>query len=482
MVILVLAVIFLPIILRKRKIFLPFAPSATNILSVEVLLVLGIASYITNSGSSDYMSGGALNLSTNSFSATSVKSNSLNMINTDFSSLVQRIQAYFDGKNWNNISKNESEPANIILVLSESLSMVDSKYAGGLFDRLPMIDKLQQDGMVFKHTVSNGKITPHGLAAFILGIQTTKTGGYAGMMDQFTPEKFPGNNIVSFAKNAGYNTIMVSPGQPISFYQMYDWFKSVGFDQIYTMNSEIFATAPRFTWDAPSDQAMFDAVLNMLPSLKKPYFLVIETVSLHQPYILPDIKYRVGDDDLHNLINYVDGTTSNFYQALKKQHYFNDGYFLIFGDHRRFEPLEQQEKDDGGYAVWHERIVCSIVGKGIPALSVYNGPFSLVDMNALLHYIVNGQPVNEATILQASLSGQLGIDSPFSVSLVDDDHGTYLIRSDQSAPLYISIFGDIPFSKIPSASYRDAVTYLIENDQQMNAKIAGPTLKAKAGF
>jgi len=472
MVIILLAVISIPIILRHRKITLPFAPSATNILSFEILFVLVIASYMTNSNSSIYSSGGALDLSTNSFTASSVTPDTLNLLNSDFSALVSRIQAYFDGKNWSNIPKNEAEKPNIIIVLSESLSMVDSKYAGGLFDRLPMIDKLQQEGLVFKHTVSNGKITPHGLAAFILGIQTTKTGGYSGMVEQFTPAKFSGNNIVSYAKNAGYNTIMISPGQPISFYQMIDWFKQVGFDTIYNIDSEIFSMAPRFTWNAPSDQAMFDAALKMLPHLKKPYFLVIETVSLHQPYILPDVKYRLGDNDLLNLINYVDGTTHGFYEALKKQNFYNDGIFLIFGDHRRFEPLEQAEIDDGGYAVWHERIVCSIVGKGIAPLSVYNAPFSLVDMNTLLHYIVNGQPVNEDTILQASLSSQLKMDSPFNISLVDDDHGTYLIRSEKTAPLYISIFGKIPFDKIPSTSYSDAVTYLIENNQQMMTKIS----------
>ena len=470
MVVVSLAVILLPIILRKLKITINLAPSSVNILNFEILFVLVIAFFITGRNSSIYNDGTAINLSNTSFTATSVTTDTLDKLNNNFSSQLQRIRNYFDGKNWSNIPQDQDKP-NIIIVVSESLSGVDSKYMGGLFDRLPMIDKMAQEGMVFRNTVSNGKITPHGLAASILGIQTTKTGGYAGMMDQFTPDKFPGNNIVSYAKNAGYTTIIITPGQPAAFYQMEDWFKNVGFDSIYNIDADIFKNSPRYTWNAPSDQAMFDAALNMIATLKKPYFLVIETVSLHQPYILPDPKYRLGNNDLLNQVNYVDGTTYQFYDGLKKQDFFANGFFVLFGDHRRFEPLEKEEVDAGGYAVWHERIVCGIIGKGIQPGSIYNGAFSLVDMNSLLHYIVNGQPVNANTILASSLSNQIGAESPFNVSLVDDDHGTYLIRSEKYPPLYISIFGDIPFDKIPNISYRDAVTYLIENNQQTMVKI-----------
>lgn len=473
-VIVTLAVILVPILLRKKTITLPFIPSTTNFVSYEILFVLTIAYFIIGNKSSPYNEGDAVNLSTTSYSATAVTSDTLNYIKENSANLIGRINDYFSGKTWDASSQTNNDKPNIIIVLSESLSMVDSKYAGGLFNRLPMIDKLQEDGLVFKHTVSNGKITPHGLAAFILGIQTTKTGGYAGMMEQFTPDKFATNNIITYAKKAGYQTIIISPGQPPNFYEMIPWFKAVGFDQIYDMDADIFAAAPRFTWDAPSDQSMYEAALSMLPNLKQPYFLVIETVSLHQPYILPDVKYRLGNNDLLNQINYVDGTTYNFYEALKKTPFFNNGFFLLFGDHRRFEPLEKPELDDGGYSVWHERIVCSIVGKGIPAHSVADLPFSLVDMNTLLHYIVNGQPVNDTTVMQASLSSLLGINMPFNISLVDDDHGTYLIRSDKAPPLYISIYGKVPFDQIPNQAYKDATTYLIENDQQTIAKIAAP--------
>jgi len=482
MIILILAVVIVPVLLRNRKMYLPYPPSTSNLLFCEILLGLTIIFVIADNKSRPYSGGRAIDLSTNSYMATSVTQETLNRVKNNFTSLVQRIQNYFNGNNWYDIPQSEEQKPNIIIVISESLSMVDSKYAGGLFDRLPKIDLLQQDGIVFTHTVSNGKITPHGLAASLLGVQTTKTGGYAGMMEQFPPVKFPGNNIISYAKNAGYTTVIISPGQPYSFYQMGDWFKQIGFDQIYGIDSPLFINAPRFTWNAPSDEAMYNAALNMISTLKTPYFLVIETVSLHQSYILPDPKYRIGDNDLLNQINYVDGTTYNFYEKLKDLGTLANAYFILYGDHRRFEPLEKAEMDDGGYSVWHERIVCSIVGKGIAPHTIYNEPFSLVDMNSLLHYIINGQPVNDDIILKASLSKQLGMDFPFNISLVDDDHGTYLIRSEKYAPLYISIYGQFPYDQIPNSVYKDASIYLIENDQQINAKVSPPHLLGGGGF
>lgn len=467
MFVLLIAVTVIPVILRKIKIAIPFSPFATTVFNVNILIVLVFASLMINRNSSIYNTADAINLSNNSIKATSVISETMNFLANNFASQKQRIQDHFDGNNLKNIPKDNSEKPNVIILLSESLSMVDSKYAGGLFDRLPNIDKVQKEGLAFRSAVANGKITPHGLAAFILSVQTTQTGGYAGMVDQFPPAKFSGNNIVSYAKNMGYDTIMMSPGQPISFYQMNDWFKQVGFDTIYNINSEIFASAPRFTWNAPSDQAMYDAALNMLPKLKKPYFMIIESVSLHQPYMLPDSNYKIGNKELLNLINYVDNTTFNFYEALKKQGFLNNGIFILFGDHRRFEPLEAAEINNGGYGKWHERIVCSITGKNVRPMSLYNAPFSLVDMNMLLHYMLNGQSIDNTTVLKASLSSQIGMDTPFNISLVDDDRGTYLIRSEKNAPLFISIFGKIPFDQIPNETYKNAVIYLIENYQQV---------------
>lgn len=471
LVIFTLIILFVAIILRKRTVTLPFAPSPVNMICYELLLVLTLGSFLARNVSTMHNEDLAINLANTAYTATSLNPDTLNTIATKSPGLIQRIHDYFNGKTQIPLNTGHKIKPNIIVVISESLSMVDSKYVGGLFNRLPLIDKIQEDGLGFKHCVANGKITAHGLASFFLGLQSTKTSS-EDITTQFPVDKFSGNNIVEYAKKLGYHPIIITLRTPEHFSQMNAWFKNLGFETIYDPNSTLLKDEPRFTWNAPSDQSLYQATLKLLPQLKKPYFLVLQTISLHPEYSLPDPKYSLGKNKLLNLINYVDGTTYNFYQAIKKQGYLSDGYFVLFSNHRRSEPLEKLELDDGGYSIWHQRIVCSIVGNGIPAHTITSIPFSLIDMNTLMHTIMNDKPVNDKTLHEASLSGQLGIDSPFNVSLVDEAHGTYLVRSENYPPLYISIYGKVPFQQLPNHTYRDVVTYLIENDQyfsRMNA-------------
>lgn len=465
-------IFILPIILHRITITIPYLSSSINIVSFELLVVLSIIFLILNNKSSINQQGDAINLINNSLNATKVTKSTLDEINRMYPKLIQRIDNYFAGNLWRKNLPVDIPKPNIIIVLSESLSMVDSTYAGGLFNRLPMIDKVQKEGLALKQAVANGKITSHGLAAFLLGIQTNKTGGFKSMLTQFPPEKFFENNIISYAKKAGYKTIVISGGQPPSFNGMTEWFNKVGFDEIYDRSSEAFSAAPRFTWNSPSDEAMYGVAEKILPNLKTPYLLLIETVSLHQPYILPDLKYQISNNDLLNQINYVDHTTYNFYEFIKKQGFLNNGIFILVGDHRRFESLEAEEVKEGGYAVWHERIICSLVGKGIESGISSTIPFSLVDMNTLLHYIIEGRVVDNNTLLEATLSKQLEINEPFSISLIDDNHGTYLLRNEKAPPLYISIFDMVPVDEIPYSIYKEATTYLIQNDQLIRKKLA----------
>ncbi|MBU0627491.1 hypothetical protein KKG31_03165 [Patescibacteria group bacterium] len=43
-----------------------------------------------------------------------------------------------------------------MLILAESFSTVDSKRAGGLYDNMPLFDKMQADGITFTNFMANG--------------------------------------------------------------------------------------------------------------------------------------------------------------------------------------------------------------------------------------------------------------------------------------------------------------------------------------
>ena len=213
-----------------------------------------------------------------------------------------------------------------------------------------------------------------------------------------------------------------------------------------------------------SDEYYYNEALKIASRQTKPYLIFIETISLHSPYILPDQKYAISKNPLLNQINYVDHNTYDFYNKLKGQQFFNNGLLVLLGDHRRFEPLENAEINDGSYAIWHERIVGTIVGADIKPHSICHIPYTTADLNRLLHMVIGGQQVNDTSLLTAKITSQIGIDTALNITLTDESHGGYLIRSEKYKPLYISIYGNVPLDKIPYPSYKQAVAFLMLND------------------
>lgn len=466
MVLFTFSISVVPFFLRKKNLTFGTKPPTTNLLSYEALFILFLA--YSTMHNIKIGGGGVVRVGDYSLTALKVTKDSIETVNGKYESLVQNIEDRFAGKPWENVPPSNNPKPNIVLVLSESLSGVDSKYTGGLFDRLPNIDNIQRDGIGMTSAVSNGKITAHGLASSMLGQQPLKTGGYPSIPAQFPVDKMSGSNIIAYAKKQGYKTIVISAGQPREWQGLSGWFQSLGFDEVYDKDSPEFANTPRFTWDAPPDEYMYKLALELMGKQPQPFLIMVETVSLHQPYILPDIKYKVGEDDLVNLVNYVDQTTFVFYEMLKKINFFDNGVFVLYGDHRRFEELSKEERENGGVPKWHERIVCSVVGKGIEAGQLFTTPFSLIDMNTFLHFVMNGEKIDQSTLLRANLGSRLSIGESFVATLADEANGEYLIRSDKYPPAFISIFGTVPFDEIPNETYKEATVYLIKNDEYVN--------------
>ncbi len=459
-------IIFMIFMLRNMKINIPMHRSSGNLICLEIFFVLTLSCVITRAYANQTADQtDAINLTTQSFTATSVNNENLKQLLTEFPSLANRTHESLNGgmpalaAN----DSNDSAKKNIIIVLSESLSGVDSKYANGLFDRLPQIDKIQKDGIVFNKMVANGKISNQGLAALLLGVIANRTGGYTSIDKQFPPAVFSANNVIAYAKKHGYQTIAITSNPP-HWENAAAWFKQIGFDTVIGPDSEELRNAKRYTWNVPSDEYLYNVALKKAVDQNKPYLIFIETISMHAPYILPDQKYKLSNSPLRNQINYVDQTTYGFYNKLKAQHFFNNGLFVLLGDHRRFESFENAEKQNGNYAVWHERIVGTVVGKGIKPHSICSMPYTLADFNRLLQKIIDNQEINDKQLYTAKISTQIGIDTPLSITLADEKNGGYLIRSEKYKPLFVSIYGDVPLNKIPNDAYKKAVAFLMLND------------------
>lgn len=115
----------------------------------------------------------------------------------------------------------------------------------------------------------------------------------------------------------------------------------------------------------------------------KPYFMAIETVSTHQPYIDP----MTFEKSMKGPFVYADKTATAFYEALVDSGFFNDGVLVITSDHRSMNPLTVPESDLFGLSA-PGRIPFVVVAPEYGLRGEIPGAFQQRDMiNSLLHLV-----------------------------------------------------------------------------------------------
>lgn len=364
---------------------------------------------------------------------------------------------------------NRKQP-NLIILLSESLSQVDSTKSGGIFDRLPRIDRIQAQGLTFTNVVANGSNTSDALAALLLGIEPLPAKVFSNNMpSRFPPKTLNKRNLITHAKQLGYKTIALTNAS-LNFEKNGEWLAEAGFDDIVGGESDIFQDQPRFTFNSPSDEALYSQALSEINKQEQPFLLFLLTVSLHRPYILPSQQDLVTDNPLLNLLNYVDRTTWEFYQHLQNINFFDNGILLLIGDHRRMAQLEAEEmnlKGLDGYG----RVIGSFIGSPFDKGQVDNTPFNQTDFNTMMHSIINGCDLDTYNLADYHKYRLLGIKKPFTTHLLNEDLGLLLIRAEQQNPWIIKLHSHLEPNRISAEPfYRKIAAYLILNSAWLGEK------------
>jgi hypothetical protein len=370
-------------------------------------------------------------------------------------------------------SLTSDPPPNIILLISESLSQVDSIRSGGLFNRLQGIDNIQSQGLTLTNVVSNGRNTSDALASLLIGIEPLPTPLISdGMLKRFpvsqsTKRNKPvspdtincKSNLICHAKLKGYNTIFLSNAQ-LGFQNNGSWLKRLGFNHVEGAGSDFFSQYPQYAFNSPPDEILYKRALEVASKKSKPFFLTLMTVSLHAPYILPDNKDRADSNALVSQLKYVDRTTSTFYSQLRDFKFFDKGVLLIVGDHRRMTPLEPEELNNRGIDSLG-RVVTSFIGKGFEPGIIDNTPLNHSDLAAMLYRLVYGKPIPINKLKYFNKGYLLGLNEPFSSHSINDSYGLMLIRRPQKSPLLFQLHNAIdPFSISKDAINQKIVTYL----------------------
>ncbi len=267
----------------------------------------------------------------------------------NYRELYKKYDSYFVSE------KGLNKKINIILIISESLSAMNSYRTSRIYNYLPQVDNITKDGKLFTNMVSGGYGTRLALHSILEGDFTA--GGVLG--GDYFKEKY---NIPlgSFFNNMGYNTYFFA-GCPLSFNHDSKFIKKCGFKYIYDSSDKFYKKYKRYTFNSPPDEALYKFALKKINKLLKEnklFFITMLTISGHTPYYSP---YGYGEE---KVFHYIDDSFARFYNELKRINFFKNGILIVCGDHRQFGIVKKKElkvyknKYSG-------RVVCFIIGKNI---------------------------------------------------------------------------------------------------------------------
>jgi hypothetical protein len=313
---------------------------------------------------------------------------------------------------------------NVILVISESLSRVDSLRSGLLYDRLPRIDSIQKAGMTLTNVVSDGENTSDALASLLIGVPPYPTAQWDLEMSKRFPLNRETRNLAARAHASGYSTALLS-NAPLEMDGDGEWVQKLGFQRVVGGRSPEFDGRPGFVFGAPSDEALYELALEHIRKQESSFFLVLLTVSLHKPYVLPDERDRVPGEPFLSQLAYVDRTSEGFYRALRQMGFFDDGLLVIVGDHRRMTALEPAEQRSLGIDATG-RVLCAIVGADVTPGAVSDALLNQSDVSTLLYDALDGKSIAEPSTY--SKAEALRIASPFAVTVADNASGVFAVR------------------------------------------------------
>jgi phosphoglycerol transferase MdoB-like AlkP superfamily enzyme len=237
----------------------------------------------------------------------------------------------------------DSKP-DVILLVVESLSSINSQRTSAGLDFLVDFDKLAEEGVLFTNFFANHQASEGGLIALLGGFPPMHFPGASPyMFDEFAIQ----DSVVDEYRKRGYRTEFLTNAD-LKFIGLDRFLNGLGLDQSRGRDEvEAMRLASPVVQDAPSDAYLYREAMSTIERLlpnEAPFFLTIATTSTHLPYTHPeggaDTPEAVWEWSLHQLVF--------FYEQLSAIGFFEKGILLVTGDHRQMRPLTRIETERYG--------------------------------------------------------------------------------------------------------------------------------------
>ncbi len=270
----------------------------------------------------------------------------------------------------------------IVLLIVESLSSINSKKVTGDSGWLDGFDRLAENGLLFRNFFANHQASEGGVIALLGGyppIHFPTATPY--MFDEFAIQP----SVVAEYQQQGYILEFLT-NSDLSFIGLNHFLDGIGFDRSRGRDEvDTMTTAPRVVQDAPPDDLLYEEALltiQQLSSTDQPFLLTLATTSTHLPYRHPgegpDTPQAVWDWSLQQL--------EIFHGELSESGFFEHGILIITGDHRQMRPLTKMETGRYGASA-RARVPLLLIGKEYPPATIDERFFQQSDLLRMLGLI-----------------------------------------------------------------------------------------------
>ncbi|WP_026638958.1 LTA synthase family protein [Bordetella petrii] len=251
-------------------------------------------------------------------------------------------------------TRSRGRPANIVIILEESLGAQYSAALGGA-NLTPHLDALAREGWAFARAYATGTRSVRGLEAVTAGFLPTPAQAVlklpAAQRGFFT--------LADGLGRQGYRSRFIYGGES-HFDNMKAFFLGNGFDEIIDLPD---FKNPAFvgTWGA-SDEDMFTQLdARLRADGDQPTFTLAFSVSNHSPWEYPAGRIQVDGNPatVENTVRYADWALGQFFEWARQAPYWENTVFLVVADH------DSRVFGDTLIPVRHFHIPAVILGGGI---------------------------------------------------------------------------------------------------------------------
>ena len=222
-----------------------------------------------------------------------------------------------------------TQKPNVVIIQLESFTADLIESLGGEKGDCPNFEKFIQQGVLFNNIYAAGDRTDKGIIAILSGFpsQAIRT----IIIDTLKQRKLP--SLLTTFKKDGYTTSYFYGGT--SSYMNFNTYMADHNTDHVTDKASIPPNEVGSTWGA-HDNVLFKKHIEYLNTLNKPFFSLLQTLTNHEPFVLPVPPHFKGNDvanQFRSTAYFTDSCLNAYFTESKKHAWYKNTLFVLVADH-----------------------------------------------------------------------------------------------------------------------------------------------------